>query len=505
MTYQPVTTSDVAPRGSSVFFKQPSAVNDALKAQKRISNAAVDLARAGKIDLAIAALEAGLDDHPDNIYFLGQIGHLYRRSGNFAAARDCMERGRQLRPTDIKTLSALGAVYAEMGEFARAEQVLGEAIAIDPDDMFVVVALSNILIQQDKLDQAAELLSETGGVERGNKYIIATYGIVLSLQERLMEARDLLEQGHALHSRDPYIVNLLGMVCGELGDFAAAEDVLGRAARLDPRNRFIAATLGNVYLRQRKLGEAERVLNATLRSNPRDLVLLNLLGNVYLQQGDAARAETVLNDALRIAPANVAAITTIGHVYLKQQDYAAFDRLVSTYRADDDESFVYLQAKGAWLQNRPDVARGFCRMLFDLRGYDRQAATLYLACADDEDAITRTLQKIYGAQQFADLKLQAAELIRNPSLLNRFDAKTRLDVSSMLGNDFTTRKVNTDAVSRAVAASILVALMAGPPWPITVCSAASRSDPGILGLSGTAVAACVLSLVSGHSWRKPRE
>jgi thioredoxin-like negative regulator of GroEL len=299
-------------------------------------------------------------------------------------------------------------------------------------------------------------------------------------------------------------VNLLGMVCGEMGDFAAAEDVLGRAARLDPRNRFIAATLGSVYLRQRKSGEAERVLNAALRSNPRDLVLLNLLGNVYLRKGNIDRAELVLGDALRIAPANIAALTTMGHVYLAQQNYAAFDRLAGTCQAHEDDSFLYLLAKGAFLRNHADETRALCARLFALRGYDSQVAALYLACSATDDEVTHKLEAAFGPRQFADLKQRAAELIRDPSLLDRFDTKAGLDVASMLGDGFTTRKVNTDAVSRAVAASILVALIAGHIAYRGLLGSFSV-DPGVLGLSGTAVTACVLSLVTGHSRRRPQD
>ena len=500
MSYQQLTTTEIA-SGASAFFKPMLPGNEALKAQKRISNAAVDFARAGKLEQAIAALEAGLETHPDNIFFIGQLGHLYRRAGDFTAARDCMEHGHRLRPTDIKTLSSLGSVYAALGDFPQAELVLRQASELDPDDMFVVVALSNILIQQNKLHQAADVLSESGGVDRGNKYIIATYGIVLSMQDRTMEARDLLEQGYALHSRDPYIINLLGMVCGEMGDYHAAEDVLSRAVRIDPRNKFIAATLGNVLLRQRKLGEAERALTVALRSNPRDLVLLNLLGNVFLQQGDMERAQTVLGDALRIAPGNIAAVTTLGHLYLRQKNYIAFDRLTASSHADDDESFLYLKAKGAFLQNRLEAARSFCEALFALRGYEPQSVSLYLACSEDDNSVTRALAKVYSAQQFADLKQKAAELIRNPFLLDRFDAKTGLSVSSMLGEGFTTRKIDSDALSRAVAASVLVALIAGHVAYRGLLGSFSL-DPGILGLSGTAAAACVLSLVSGRSWKR---
>jgi tetratricopeptide (TPR) repeat protein len=498
MSYQEITTSDVAPRESSLFFRSLPPVNDALKAQKRITNTAVDFARAGRVEEAIAMLEEALAAHPDNIYFLGQLGHLYRRSGNLEAARDCMERGRQLCPTDIKTLSSLGAVCAAMGDYARAETVLEEASRLNRDDMFAVVSLSNVLIQQDKLEQAAELLSESGGIERGNKYIITSYGIVLSMQDRLVEARDLLEQGHSLHSRDPYIVNLLGMVCSELGDYAAAEDILVRANRLDPRNRFIAATLGNVYLRQRKLGEAERVLKITLRSNPRDVVLLNLLGTVFLRQGNVERAEIVLGDALRIAPANIAAITTLGHIYLNQQNYVEFDRLVGAFEIEDDDAFIYLLAKNAFLRNKPAEVRSLCKTLFTLRGYDQQIASLYLACAEQDDEVTRKLETVFDAQQFMELKQCAADLIRNPAGLDRFDSKANFDVSAMLGENFTTRKVNTDALSRAVAASILVAMIAGHIAYRGILGS-FNADPGILGLSSTAIAACVLSLVSRRS------
>ena len=471
-----------------------------MRDQKKITSEASGLARSGNPVDAIAMLEEGLIRYPENYYFLGQLGHLYRRTGKLAEAASCMERGRILNAGDIKTLSALGAVYAEQGLYAKAEFVLQEARTIDPSDLFVVVTLAGAYIAQEKYEAAEGLLSHSRGVDRRNKYVMASLGVVRILREDFGGARDVLELGYMAHPRDPYIVNLLGTVCGELGDYEAAEHVLTQGLRMEPRNRFICASLASVQVRQRKFAEALRALSSGIRFNTRDVVLLNLTGAAQLGLGDDAAAFDTWQAALRVDPGNVAVTTSLGHLCLKRRDFAMFEALAAAAADnEDDESFLYLRAKSAFLQNDHKATQEFCRHLFTIRGFEPQAAILYLACTHAQDAVNQRILAKFGQETYADFTRRAGELRRDPARLDRYDPRYAIVLPELLSGTFSNRPADADAVGRTVAAALMMVLIGAH---VALHSTTGfHGYTGLLGIPGGAAAAGVLALFSGQMHR----
>ncbi len=425
MVYQEIVSPEVEARRPRTLRDTVSTVVDVLTLQKRITSKAVDFAQDGNLEKAIETLELGLDQYSDNLYFLGQLGQLYRRGGYLEDAQECLERSHELKPSDIRTITSLAGVYSELGMYDEAEAMLAKARRLDCNDKFVVVTLAKLLGERGRYQEAADLLETSGGIEGGNKFVIASYGIVEVLLGNRDKARAALEKGYQMHPRDPYIINLLGNIRAETGDYAGAEDVLIAGNRMDNRNRHICTSLASVYARQKKYHEAELVLLAGRRFNSSDVALINTLGNVYAQIGEFERAESTLMDARRIDPRNLPVITTLGHTFLKAGQFARFETLIEqtkTLGADDD-CYAYLVAKGAFLQGKWAEARLACRDLLLLRGLDTQGAVLYMACAEEDDAMLESFRSEFGERSLADLKQRALELKANPRQLDLYDPK----------------------------------------------------------------------------------
>jgi Flp pilus assembly protein TadD len=94
--------------------------------QGLVSSRAKELARSGQTGAAIKLLEAGLREHPTNIFFLNQAAYLYKRTGNSVKAIEYFERSRRINPRDMFTINTLGNLYAAQGRAADAERVLTE-------------------------------------------------------------------------------------------------------------------------------------------------------------------------------------------------------------------------------------------------------------------------------------------------------------------------------------------------------------------------------------------
>jgi Flp pilus assembly protein TadD len=118
------------------------------------------LARSGQSGAAIKLLEAGLEEHPTNVFFLNQAAYLYKRTGNSVKAIEYLERSRRINPRDMFTINTLGNLYAGQGRAVDAERVLTEGRRIDPNNMFIITTLGNLYAGQGRAADAERVLTE---------------------------------------------------------------------------------------------------------------------------------------------------------------------------------------------------------------------------------------------------------------------------------------------------------------------------------------------------------
>jgi len=94
-------TGNVTTREAHEIWQQlqaPKVRQASAGSQGLVSSRAKELARSGQTGAAIKLLEAGLREHPTNIFFLNQAAHLYKRTGNSVKAIEYFERSRRINP-----------------------------------------------------------------------------------------------------------------------------------------------------------------------------------------------------------------------------------------------------------------------------------------------------------------------------------------------------------------------------------------------------------------------
>jgi tetratricopeptide (TPR) repeat protein len=140
---------NVTPRGVHEIRQQPQAPKlrrASAGSPGLVSSRAKKLARSGQSGAAIKLLEAGLEEHPTNVFFLNQAAYLYKRTGNSVKAIEYLERSRRINPRDMFTINTLGNLYAGQGRAADAERVLTEGRRIDPNNMFIITTLGTSIL-----------------------------------------------------------------------------------------------------------------------------------------------------------------------------------------------------------------------------------------------------------------------------------------------------------------------------------------------------------------------
>lgn len=122
---------------------------DALSAQRRRDFGA-----------AIQLYERALQETPDNVEALNNLGTVYQASGNLAAARESFRRAITIQPGYAAAWSNLGVVLGALGELSQSQAALIEAIRLDPANHGARVNLALQYQKQGLPGEARRLLEE---------------------------------------------------------------------------------------------------------------------------------------------------------------------------------------------------------------------------------------------------------------------------------------------------------------------------------------------------------
>jgi predicted TPR repeat methyltransferase len=170
---------------------------------------AVQLQRAGHLDLAEALYRRTLEadpGNPDALHFLGVLSHQRGRSADAVALiRQALERA----PEYPDALSNLGNVLRSQGELAEAEACYRRAIAIRPDHAPALLMLGAVLDAQGRSGEAADnyLRAVDGGSCEPD--LLRLVAATLRAEGRLDEAATLYRRWLTVRPNDPYALHLL--------------------------------------------------------------------------------------------------------------------------------------------------------------------------------------------------------------------------------------------------------------------------------------------------------
>lgn len=128
--------------------------NDALSAQRRRDYGA-----------AIQLYERALQENPENVEALNNLGTVYQASGDLASAREAFRRAITVQPGYASAWSNLGMVLGSLGEHGQSQAALTEAIRLDPGNHGARV---NLALQYQKQGLPAEAKRLLGQVVQAN-------------------------------------------------------------------------------------------------------------------------------------------------------------------------------------------------------------------------------------------------------------------------------------------------------------------------------------------------
>ncbi|MDB5583797.1 MAG: hypothetical protein JWR80_8973 [Bradyrhizobium sp.] len=112
----------------------------------------IQLARAGRFEEAIAALESGLALAPDAVDMQRELAALHLKRNDRIKARELLLRALKVAPDRPDLLSGLAQVMLLDGEYASAAEIFQRIVALRPDDAIARADFGRCLLEMGERD-----------------------------------------------------------------------------------------------------------------------------------------------------------------------------------------------------------------------------------------------------------------------------------------------------------------------------------------------------------------
>lgn len=226
--------------------------------------------RLGRIREAVAAAQAQITSHPDDIDAHTLLGHVYLRSlgdGQGPQSTEMVQAAikeyqtiAKLKPNDLETRLLLGQLYGLSHDSAKAEAEFKEAEKIDPNAEEVVLSMARLYSEQGDLAKAAKVIEGVPKEDRSGRMDFALAGIY----DQLKQPKKAAAAYQAALDEDPDNADAkrgLASALTAAGEMDAAAKIYAQILGSDPQDAQSLIRQADI---QRQEGHYEQAL-ATLK------------------------------------------------------------------------------------------------------------------------------------------------------------------------------------------------------------------------------------------------
>ncbi len=220
------------------------------------------------------------------------------RAGNLAEAETLYRRVLDEAPDDLIALSQLGALCAQTQRYDEAVPLLEKALAVDPQHGPTHMNLGVIHAAQGRDAQADASFRSGAASAPGDPETQKNYATWCHKHGRLEESAAALERGLAAEPQDLARQSLLGQIYGQLGDRDKARRRFEQALALFPEDAELHARLGALLATggdpKAALPHLARGLSHMAQSRHYKALFLEALGAIEIESYDPALEAALL-------------------------------------------------------------------------------------------------------------------------------------------------------------------------------------------------------------------
>lgn len=199
---------------------------------KKLSEA--DAARkAGRISDAIKILEPLVDEYPDYVAALHNLGLAHLAKRNYWPALSCFVRASMLNPEDWTILTSLAQSYLSLGANEMAIQVLEQARAIAEDEAEIHYTLGLIYDREREYALAVEAFEKATDLDPDHAQATLALGLCRVHLGDLKQAAVAFDRSHRSNPASLAPITASAQLPGNLARFDVAEALRGTRKQSD--------------------------------------------------------------------------------------------------------------------------------------------------------------------------------------------------------------------------------------------------------------------------------
>jgi tetratricopeptide (TPR) repeat protein len=272
------------------------------------ANFGVALAKAERLDEAIAELEEAVSIEP-NDYLAGvTLARVYVSKGDHDRARELYERLLRQYPKSDSILLSLAYIALRSNAYATAEQYLRNVLEIDRNAAFPHFLLGMTRLQMGNVHGAISALKEAARIDVRRSAFHHALGVAYAIAGDLKHAERYFRAALALSPDTPAGIYAISNVLLKRGQPASALELLRPYVETHPSDVLGRDLLAWTYFDLHKYGHAraqlevgQQIAGEKMPSEERARFLTNIAGTL-LREEKVGPAEATLYRAIELAP-----------------------------------------------------------------------------------------------------------------------------------------------------------------------------------------------------------
>ncbi len=420
----------------------------------------------GELKAASIQLKNVLQQNPDNPFARLELGKLYLKLGNTAAAEKELERASELGAVDTAVLPLLARVFLVQGKHDELQEIsleklvdkeqkadvlasqglgklaqrktdwaaakIDRALSLDPQSTYAGVAKARLLTSEKKYDLAQNELDRILELDGSYAPAWSLQGDLESLNKNLVEADASYTK--AIKNQADNLSDFLkrAQVRLQQKKYKEAQKDIDVLKKLAPKHPGVNYAQGLIHYQNKRFSEAKDAFDLALRANKRHLQAAYYLSMTHLQLGNRQQAEEYGKRFLSAIPGSIPGRRLMAFIELGNKEYAAAEELIRpvvNFR-EDDIAALNLLADSLLKQNKTDEAIKWLEKVASLQS---NAAISQLRLGVGLLAGQRHAEGVKHVEKAIrmDPQLQQAYLVLVSSYLKQKDLNKALDAAQV--------------------------------------------------------------------------
>ncbi|NOZ19526.1 MAG: sulfatase-like hydrolase/transferase [Planctomycetes bacterium] len=317
---------------------------------------ALAMAREGKIDEAILALEKVCNKDKTNVSAWHWLANLTQQAGYEHAALSAYRKAVALAPDSPGLRCEMGYLLMKMGDLKAAEETYRSVIRERPKFAQAHKGLADVCYYTGRIDDAAKAYARAIELDPADLDAQLERAFALTVMKDqetgLEEYRKIIET----HPKDAKVRCGLADALRALGKYKEAVDELHLAIKLAPDRPAAYLELAGLLLDTGHYKEAKVPIARSLQILPDSARAANQLGKYYYLAGDKKKAELAYRKAVYLNPGSSEYHSDLGAALQKQRRFSeAIREYEKAVRLDDRNADALFNLGSALFQAKRDA------------------------------------------------------------------------------------------------------------------------------------------------------